>query len=72
MGTKQRESWGTLPVTNMLNHIHCWLFGHDDLWYLSPGEVRVKCFYCDRISPGFKHLQLREETRCDSSSLHLR
>ena len=54
----------------MPRRIYCWLFGHDDLWYISPGELRLKCQYCDRISPGFKNLQ--EETRCDSSLLHLR
>jgi hypothetical protein len=48
----------------MLKRIHCFLFGHNDLWYLSLGERRVKCFYCDRISPGFKHLRNEGGLRC--------
>ena len=38
----------------MLRRIYCWIFGHQDLWQIEPGLVRLKCFYCGRLSKGWE------------------
>ena len=57
----------------MLRRIYCWIFGHQDLWQIEPERVRLKCFYCGRLSKGWElsheaHYHYRYGAAVDGSS----